>query len=114
MESLSTIKLGLAKKLQDKSYRHRFFRRRTQVEIAVQIKKLREKRGMIQSELAKLMGTGQSAVARIEDSGYSGWTFKTLLSATEVLDARLIISFQPMEDVIAEYEKREKEVLRRK
>ena len=108
MTSLSSINLNISKKLRDKGYFHRFFRRRAQGEIAAQIKALREKRKFTQVRLAKAMKTGQSAIARIEDAKYSGWSFVTLLSVAEILDARLRITFDPMEDVIAEYEIKER------
>lgn len=105
MKSLSTIDLGIAKKLKDKGYRHRFFSRRVQGEIAAQIKALRKKNGITQTVLAKAMKTGQSAIARIEDAGYSGWSLPILLRVAETLDARLRVIFEPMEEVIFEYER---------
>lgn len=110
MKNLSTIKLGIAGKLKDKKYRHEFFRRRAQGEIASQIRELRVKRNITQAELAREMSTGQSAVARIEDANYSGWSFATLLKVADTLDARLQIVFRPMEDVMREYDKRDSAV----
>jgi hypothetical protein len=43
----------------------------------------------------------QSAVSRIEQADYSGWTFRTLLKVAFTLNARLRVSFEPLEDVIA-------------
>ena len=48
-----------------------------------------------------------SAVARIEDATYSGWSFATLQKVAETLDARLKVVFEPMENVIRDYERRE-------
>ena len=101
MNSLSTVKSGIAKKLRDKGYRHRFFKRRAQGEIATQIRELRRKREVTQKHLATAMKTGQSAIARIEDAKYAGWSFDTLLRVAETLDARLRVIFEPMEDIIA-------------
>lgn len=108
MSSLTDINLGIAKKLRDKGYFQRFFRRRAQGEIASQIRELRDRRGFTQSRLANKMKTGQSAIARIENAKYSGWSFLTLLSVADILEARLRIVFEPMEDVIQNYENREK------
>ncbi|MCH8314157.1 MAG: helix-turn-helix transcriptional regulator [Nitrospinae bacterium] len=85
-----------------------FFRERAKDEIAIQIRELREKLEMRQIDFAKQADMKQSAVSRIEQADYSGWTFKTLLKVAEALDARLKITFQPMDDVIAEYENRER------
>ncbi len=46
---------------------------------------------------------GQSAVSRIEDGEYSGWTFKTLAKVAEKMDAQLRIMLVPSEDVIGQY-----------
>lgn len=110
MEALKPVKLNLAKKFrQSRSYRHEFFRARAKDEIAIQIRELREKRKLRQVDFAKQANMKQSAVSRIEQTDYSGWTFRTLMKVAEALDARLRIVFQPMEDVIAEYDSRERE-----
>lgn len=108
MESLSKIDLGISRKLRNRGYRHRFFRRKAQDEIASQIRELRLKRGLKQKDLAMAMDTGQSAVARIEDATYSGWSFATLQKVAETLDARLKVVFEPIEDVLREYERRQR------
>lgn len=108
MESLSKIDLGISRKLKDRGYRHRFFKRKAQDEIASQIRELRVRRSLKQKDLAVAMGTGQSAIARIEDATYSGWSFATLQKVAETLDARLEVVFEPMEDVLRKYERREK------
>jgi len=58
---------------------------------------------MLQSEVAQLAETGQSAISRIEKANYDGWTFKTLICIAEVLRARLRITFEPIEDVVSSY-----------
>ncbi len=109
MSQLSSIKLGIAKKLLDRGYRHRFFARMAQDEVASQIRTLREKRGLRQSGLAKQAKMTQPFVSRIEQSEHAGWNFQTLLRLASALDARLHISFEPMEDVIRQYEQEEGE-----
>ncbi|MBI2039447.1 helix-turn-helix domain-containing protein [Candidatus Microgenomates bacterium] len=46
-------------------------------DIAFQIYDLRKKAGLTQTDLAKLVGTRQSNIARIEDADYTGYTLKT-------------------------------------
>ena len=106
----SPIKLNLAEKLKDRGYFHRFFRGRAQDEVASQIKELREMRGLKQKELAKLCKTHQSAISRLEQATYSRWSVNTLWGLAEALGARVRIIFEPMEDVIKEYEEMEREV----
>src|ERR1700737_3574497 len=104
MSQLSLIKLGITKKLRDQGYRHRFFARMTQDEVAFQIRMLREKRGLRQTDLAKQAKIKKPFVSRIEQSEHASWNFQTLLRLASALDARLHISFEPMEDVIRQYE----------
>lgn len=58
-------------------------------DIAFQIYDLRKKAGLTQSQLAKLVGTKQSNIARIESADYTGYTLKTLEKLTKALEARL-------------------------
>jgi transcriptional regulator with XRE-family HTH domain len=108
MASISPIKLNIAKRLkEDKGYRKRFFRGQTQDEIAMGLRSLREKRRKRQTDLAKESGMKQSAISRIEQAEYSGWSFTTLLRVADALDARLRVIFEPAEIVIERYEQNE-------
>lgn len=60
-------------------------------DIAFQIYDLRQKAGLTQKQLAELIGTKQSNIARIESADYTGYTFKTLEKVTKALKARLEI-----------------------
>lgn len=108
MALTSPLKLNIAKRLkEDKGYRKRFFRGQTQDEIAMGLRSLREKRGKRQTDLAKESGMKQSAISRIEQAEYSGWSFTTLLRVADTLDARLRVIFEPAEIVIERYEQNE-------
>ena len=65
-------------------------------DIAFQVNDLRKKAGLTQTELAKLVGTHQSNIARIESADYTGYTFKTLEKVTRALRARLEIKITPI------------------
>ena len=105
MGLISPLKLNISKRLkEDNAFRKRFFRRQAQDEIAMSIRSLREKRVMRQIDLAKKSGMKQSAISRIEQADYSGWSFNTLLRVGEALDARLHVTLEPKETVIARYE----------
>lgn len=60
-------------------------------DIAFQIYDLRKKAGLTQAELAKLVGTRQANIARVESADYTGYTLKTLEKVTKALKARLEI-----------------------
>ena len=64
-------------------------------DIAFQIYDLRKKMGLTQNQLAKLVGTKQSNIARIESADYTGYTFTTLEKVTRALKAKLEIRIIP-------------------
>lgn len=66
-------------------------------DIAFQIINLREKAGLTQKELAELVGTKQSNIARIESADYKSYTWKTLEKITKALKARLEIKITPVD-----------------
>ncbi len=103
MSSLSRLDLRIADRLKDESFRRKYFRSLSKKEVAVQIRCLREHRQLTQVKFAKLCRMGQSAVSRIEQADYSGWTYKTLAKVAEKLDAKLSITLEPSEDVIRRY-----------
>ena len=70
-------------------------------DIAFQIRDLREQAGLTQKQLAGLVGTKQSNIARIEDADYTGYTFKTLEKVTKALQARLEIKIVPQSRSVA-------------
>lgn len=107
MESIKPIKPRISEKLADPEYFSKFFDERTRDEVATQLRELRELRELSQVRFAGLSGMHQSAVSRIEQSDYSGWTYKTLLRAAMTLRARLKIEFIPAEKVIDEYREKE-------
>jgi transcriptional regulator with XRE-family HTH domain len=108
MDSISPIKLNIADRLErDKAFRQRFFRGQAQDEIAMSIRSLRKKRKKKQSDLAIESGMKQSAVSRVEQSDYSAWSLTTLWRIAEALDARLRIIFEPIEDVVKQYNEKE-------
>lgn len=64
-------------------------------DIAFQIYDLRKKSGLTQTQLAKLVKTSQSNIARIESADYTGYTFKTLERVTKALKAKLEVRIIP-------------------
>ena len=63
------------------------------LEVGTQLKKLRKKNGMKQAQLAKLLKTSQSAVARME-AGKQNFTLQTLTAVGLLLGKKLHIRFQ--------------------
>jgi len=107
MSSITLIKLGIAERLRDPEFSKVFFRTQAADRIAISIRSLREKREKRQVDLANESGMLQSAVSRIEQANYGNWTLKTLFRVADVLGARLRVEFDPIEEVIEEYQERE-------
>lgn len=68
---------------------------RFSADIAQQIYDARMSAKLTQKELAELADTHQSAIARLEDSDYSGHSLNMLWKIAWALDSRLSISFEP-------------------
>lgn len=66
-------------------------------DIAFQIINLREKAGLNQKELADLVGTKQSNIARIESADYTSYTQKTLEKIAKALKARVEVRVVPLD-----------------
>ena len=80
---------------EDPSLKEEFEKADQAWDIAFQIHDLRKKGGLTQTQLAKLVGTRQSNIARIESADYTGYTFKTLEKVTNALKARLQVRIIP-------------------
>jgi transcriptional regulator with XRE-family HTH domain len=67
--------------------------------IAVQLKKLREKSGLHQSELAAKANMAQPRIAVLENPDYDKYTLNTLKRLASALDVGLIVRFAPFGEV---------------
>jgi transcriptional regulator with XRE-family HTH domain len=109
-KSINPLKLGISEKLRDPARRKRTFLRMAQDEIAMQIRTLRAERGYpTQGSFARHAHMQQSAISRIENADYMGWSFRTLLRVADSLDARLRVTFERAEDVIKKFEAAEED-----
>ena len=61
------------------------------VDVAIKIYQLREKAGLTQKELAKLIGTTASVINRLEESDYEGNSLAMLRQIAEALGKRVEI-----------------------
>lgn len=76
---------------EDPTLQEEFDRAEQAWDIAFQIRDLREQAGLTQKQLAELVGTKQSNIARIENADYTGYTLKTLEKVASALKAKLQI-----------------------
>ncbi|UCC29131.1 MAG: XRE family transcriptional regulator [Phycisphaerales bacterium] len=69
---------------------------RANLDIACKIYDLRNKAGLTQKELAKLVGTTASVISRLEDADYEGHSLSMLRRIAAALDKRVEIRFVPV------------------
>jgi DNA-binding XRE family transcriptional regulator len=83
----------LREDLKDPEFKAHYQEERQALKLAMKISKLREKKGLSQQQMAKLMGTSQQAVSRIESGEYEGFTLKTLEKIAEATGTKVKIEF---------------------
>ena len=92
-EKVRTFRNRLREDLNDPEFKAHYQEERQALKLAVKIAKLREKKGLSQQQMAKLMGTSQQAVSRIESGEYEGFTLKTLEKIAEATGTKVKIEF---------------------
>ena len=92
-EKVRTFRSRLRDDLKDPEFKAHYQEERQALKLAMKIAKLREKKGLSQQQMAKLMGTSQQAVSRIESGEYEGFTLKTLEKIAEATGTRVKIEF---------------------
>ena len=88
-----TFKSRLHDELKDPEFKMHYQEERQALKMAMKIAELREKKGLSQQQLAKLMGTSQQAISRIESGEYDGFTLKTLEKIAEATGMRVKVEF---------------------
>jgi transcriptional regulator with XRE-family HTH domain len=83
----------LREDLKDAEFKAYYQEERQALKLAMKIAKLREKKGLSQQQMAKLMGTSQQAVSRIESGEYEGFTLKTLEKIAKATGTKVKIEF---------------------
>ena len=71
---------------------------RAEDELARKIYELREQAGLTQARLAKLIGTSESVISRLEDSDYKGHSLTMLKRIAAAVDKRVEIRFVPRKE----------------
>jgi transcriptional regulator with XRE-family HTH domain len=87
----------LEKQLQDPAFAARFKNAGEAWEVALQIAALRQRAGLSQNDVAKLLKTSQQQISRLESPGYEGHSLSMLRRVAGVLHARVRIVFEPAE-----------------
>ena len=92
-EKVRTFRSRLREDLKDPEFKAHYQEERQALMLAMKIATLREKKGLSQQQMAKLMGTSQQAVSRIESGEYEGFTLKTLEKIAEATGTKVKIEF---------------------
>ena len=85
----------LDRQLRDSAFAARFKSAGEAWDVALQISALREKAGLSQKDLAKLLRTSQQQISRLESPGYEGHSLSMLRRVASVLRARVRVVFEP-------------------
>ncbi|MBA4396996.1 MAG: transcriptional regulator [Syntrophus sp. (in: bacteria)] len=88
-----TFQSRLREDIKDPEFKAHYEEEKQALMLAIKISELREKKGLSQQQLAKLMGTSQQAISRIESGEYEGFTLKTLEKIAESTGMRVKIEF---------------------
>lgn len=81
----------------DKEFEKEFYRGLEKTRIAAEIAYFREKRGLTQAQLAKILNTSQSTIARLENPNYRSYSLKTLRKIADALGLELVVSLKEKE-----------------
>ena len=90
---IRTFQSRLREDMKDPEFQTHYQEERQALKLAMKIAELRDQKGLSQQELAKLMGTSQQAISRIESGEYEGFTVKTLEKIAEATGMRVKIEF---------------------
>lgn len=92
-------------KWRDKEYRDAYMEASIEQGIAWQIQINRKFRGLSQTDLAKAIGTRQSAISRLEDPAYGAQSLDTLVNIAKSFDCALSVKFVSFSHLAYESEK---------
>jgi len=110
---MSELRENLKREFRDREYREAYADSFVDTFVAMQIRAIREQRGMTQKELAEKIGTAQTGVSRLENANYSGRSISALKNVARQFDCWLRVSFESYGSLIEEAEGFGEEALRR-
>jgi ribosome-binding protein aMBF1 (putative translation factor) len=83
----------LDKLMENPEFRDEYHRTQPFAEIAMEVVRVRSEAGLSQTELARKIGTSQSAIARIECLDYGKVNIQTLQKIADALGLKLQVQF---------------------
>lgn len=88
------------KRLASKAYRSEFAKANVSNRVAIQIRLMRESAGLSQAQLAKKLGTRQSAITRLEDPNYGRQSISVLHKVARFFDVATWVEFVSFSTVL--------------
>jgi len=85
----------LDRQLKNPEFAERFRRAGEAWEVALRLVELREKSGYTQAQLAKLVGTTQQQISRLETPSYEGHSLAMLRRVADALGSEVSLVFKP-------------------
>jgi transcriptional regulator with XRE-family HTH domain len=87
--------LYLEQQLKDRAFAERFRQAGEAWDVALQLAALRQKAGLSQKKLAKLAGTTQQQICRLESPTYEGHSLRMLRRVADVLHVQVHVILEP-------------------
>jgi len=88
----------LEEQMRDPAFAARFERAGEAWDVALQLAALRQRAGLSQKDLARLLKTSQQQISRLESPDYEGHSLSTLRRIAHVLHARVRVVFDVEEN----------------
>ncbi len=99
---MKTFRDLLKDEFKDREFKKSFYKGLEKTRIAIEITAARERRRLSQKELADMVGSSQSAIARLENPDYNGYSIRTLRKIAEALDLQLTVSLEERAEQLVE------------
>lgn len=90
----------LERRLRDDGFAAEYREARRKASLGLKIARLRNARGMSQTELAAQLETTQSVISRYESADYTSYRLDTLKRLADALGADLIVDLEPSEKTL--------------
>lgn len=97
---MNSKKEQMLENLSDSDFRKQFINEHVDVGIAFQIRSLRNRQELFQSDLAKLLDVKQPLVSSWENPDYGRYTLKTLKDLAKAFDVGLLVRFVPFSTLV--------------
>jgi transcriptional regulator with XRE-family HTH domain len=94
MKRKNNFDLYLEEQLKDPDFVERFRKAGEAWEVALKLAALRKEAGLSQKELARLVGTSQQQVSRLESPHYEGHSLSMIRRVAEVLGATVRVEIE--------------------